>query len=117
MKKTSIASLQERLTDWLPWDEAMYQVGATLGFWPEFGAPHDNDPWHGVKDVMHTRKHEPLGAILEWFLKDLVEVGCLESKTVELEFEFSSGKKTTIPIAHYRWNVKYKGPADLISML
>jgi len=111
MKKTSIASLQERLAGWLPWDEAMYQVGATLGFWPEFGAPGDAtgpfDPWHGVKEVMHTNKHE-LGAILEYFLDELADEGCLEVKAVDVD---------GIPTSHYRWNPNYKGMADLISTL
>jgi len=108
--KTSIASLQERLTDWIEWDLAMYQLGACLGFWPEFGGPvaYGADPWNGVKDVMHTTKYEPLGAILEWFLKDLVEVGCLEEKTVD---------RDGIPTAYYKWNGTYSGPADLSTML
>lgn len=112
MRKTSIASLQERLGGWTAWDQAMYQIGVCLGFWPEFGAPGDAsgpfDPWHGTKDVMHTSKHEPLGAILECLLKDLVEVGCLEDKAVDIN---------GVPTAYYRWNPSYKGAADLISML
>ena len=104
MNKTSIASLRERLADWLPWDKAMYELGACLGFWPEFGAPHDHDPWHGVKDVMYTSKHEPLGAILEWFLRDLVEVGCLEEKFIQEE-----------TAAYYRWKPGYSGIADLLN--
>jgi hypothetical protein len=103
----STATLKERLAGWLPWDEAMYQVGACLGFWPEFGAPHDHDPWNHVKDVMHTNKHE-LGAILEWFLKDLAEEGCLEEKAVDVK---------GIPTAYYRWNPNYKGKADVITTL
>lgn len=108
MIKTSIASLQERLRGWTAWDQAMYQIGACLGFWPEFGAPIGEDPWNGIKDVMHTTKHDPLGAILEWLLKDLVEVGCLEDKAVDIE---------GIPTAYYRWNPNYKGMADLPSIL
>jgi hypothetical protein len=112
MRKTSLASLKERLTGWLPWDKAMYEVGACLGFWPEFGAPpsvdDSNDPWNGVKDVIYTTKHEPLGAILEWFLIDLVEVGCIEDKAVD---------EDGVPTSYYRWNPNYKGEADIITML
>jgi hypothetical protein len=109
-------SLQERFVCWLAWDMAMYQIGACLGFWPEFGAVYDNDPWNGTKDVMHTHKHD-LGAILEWFLKDLVEEGCLECKAVDIEYILEDGRHTIVPIAHYKWNPKYVGPADIVTTL
>jgi hypothetical protein len=55
VKKTSIASLQERLAGWHDWDGASYEVGACLGFWPEFGAPIGEDHWNGVKGVIWSR--------------------------------------------------------------
>lgn len=105
MKKTSIASLQERLAGWTDWDLAMYHLGACLGFWPEFGAPGDAtgpfDPWHGVKGVMWSAN--PLGDAISYFLGALVLEGCLERKD-EHNIEL-------------RWNPNYKGDADLISTL
>lgn len=101
MKKTSIASLQERLADWTDWDLAMYHLGACLGFWPEFGAPHDNDQWHGVKSIMWSSNY--LGDAMYVFMTHLAKEGCLEV--------------TSEPDIKFRWNPEYKGEADLISML
>jgi len=105
MKKTSIASLKERLAGWTSWDGAMYHLGACLGFWPEFGAPGDAsgpfDPWHGVKGTIWSAN--PLGDAIGHFLDSLVEEGCLERRE-EPDIEF-------------RWNPNYKGHADLISTL
>ncbi len=105
MKKTSIASLQERLAGWTDWDMATYHLGACLGFWPEFGAPSDAtgpfDPWHGVKDVIWSSN--PLGNSLLVFLEHLRAEGVLEQRDE--------------PDAQLRWNPNYKGPADLVSML
>jgi hypothetical protein len=105
MKKTSIASLQERLAGWTDWDGASYHLGACLGFWPEFGAPGDAtgpfDPWHGVKGVIWSSN--PLGNTLATFLEGLVKIGALERRDE--------------PDIQFRWNPKYKGPADLVSIL
>lgn len=105
MKKTSVASLQERLAGWTDWDGAMYHLGACLGFWPEFGAPGDAtgpfDPWHGIKGVIWSTN--PLGSALANFLEALVDEGCLERKEE--------------PDICFRWNPTYKGNADLISTL
>jgi hypothetical protein len=105
MKKTSIASLQERLAGWVSWDLAIYTTGACLGFWPEFGAPVDvegyHDAWNGVKGVIWSAN--PLGDALAYFLEALVVEGCLERRD-EPDIEF-------------RWNPNYKGEADLISIL
>lgn len=105
MKKTSIASLQERLSDWHDWDGAAYEVGACLGFWPEFGAPPSaegyHDSWHGVKGVMWSAN--PLGDAIYNFLEGLVAEGCLERREE--------------PDIGYRWNPKYKGEADVITIL
>lgn len=96
--KTSIASLKERLADWIDWDGAAYQLGACLGFWPEFGAPGDAsgpfDSWHGVKGVMWSSK----GDALYLFLDSLVLTGALE--------------KREEPDIQYRWNPNYKGSFD-----
>ena len=94
--KSSVASLQERLTDWLYWDEAAYQLGACLGFWPEFGAPpavegQENDPWHGTKGIMWSSD----GDELYLFLEGLVKMGYLERKDE--------------PDVMYRWNPNFKG--------
>ena len=99
--KTSIASLQERLSGWTSWDIAMYHIGACLGFWPEFGAPYDHDSWHGVKGVIWSGN--PLGDALSNFIVALSEEGCLERREE--------------PDIEYRWNPNYKGEADIMSIL
>lgn len=105
MKKSSIASLQERLAGWTSWDIAAYHLGACLGFWPEFGAPGDAtgpfDSWHGVKGVMWSAN--TLGDAMYAFLEALVQEGALE--------------RHDEPDIEYRWNPKYKGCADIISTL
>lgn len=101
MKKTAIASLKERLTGWTSWDIAAYQVGACLGFWPEFGAPPGHDPWHGIKNIICETC--PLSGMLYAFLQSLAKEGCLESHEE--------------PDIKYRWNPNYKGAADIISTL
>ena len=101
MIKTSIASLQARLTGWTVWDLAMYHIGACLGFWPEFGAPTGEDPWNGVKGVIWSGN--PLGDTISNFIVALSKEGCLERRDE--------------PDIAYRWNPKYKGMADLPSIL
>jgi hypothetical protein len=101
MIKTSIASLQERLKGWVDWDGAIYQVGACLGFWPEFGAPTGEDHWNGVKGVIWSAN--PLGDALANLLESLVIEGCLERREE--------------PDIAFRWNPNYKGKADLLSTL
>lgn len=105
MKKTSIASLQERLAGWTSWDITIYQVGACLGFWPEFGAPSDAtgpfDPWHGCKDVIWSSNL--LGNTLSDFVIALAGAGVLEHRHES--------------DAEYRWNTNYKGAADLPTIL
>lgn len=94
--KKSIASLKERLADWRDWDGASYELGACLGFWVDFGAPHDEDLWHGVKGVMWSRN--PLGESLILFLDALVAAEVLE--------------KREEPDTAYRWNPNYEGDAN-----
>jgi hypothetical protein len=101
MKKTSIASLQERLADWTSWDIAAYHLGACLGFWPEFGAPPSEDPWYGCKDVIWSAN--PLGDAMANFIIALAEAGVLERRDE--------------PGPEYRWNPNYKGEADLLTVL
>ena len=100
MKKTSLASLQERLTAWIDWDGAIYELGVCLGFWPEFGAPSGEDQWNGVKSVMWSAN--PLGDAMSLFLDNLVEEGCLEKSKDGMQF---------------RWKPGYIGKADMISTL
>jgi hypothetical protein len=94
--KRSIASLKERLADWKSWDMAAFELGACLGFWLDFGAPHDLDPWHGVKSIMWSTN--PLGTALWQLLDGLVEAEVLE--------------KRGDPTVAYRWNPNYQGEAD-----
>ena len=93
--KMSNASLKERFGDWLDWDAAAYQLGACLGFWPEFGAPGDAtgpfDAWHGFKGVMWSSAGDELYFILD----NLVNMGLLETRDE--------------PDVAYRWNPNYKG--------
>ncbi len=86
MRKTAIASLQERLAGWTDWDGAAYEVGACLGLWPEFGAPVGEDHWNGVKGIMWSSFGDPL----YHFLDGLVEMGYLERREE--------------PDIAYRWN-------------
>lgn len=100
MKKTSIASLQERLAGWTSWDIAAYHLGACLGFWPEFGAPGDAtgpfDSWYGVKGIMWSSDGDPIYR----FLDELVDkMGCLERRDE--------------PDVEYRWNPNFKGFGEL----
>lgn len=88
----SIASLKERLKDWVEWDWAAYHLGACLGFWGDFGAPDGHDPWHGIKGVMWS--NNPLGNSLYHFLDNLVDAGVLERKEE--------------PDIAYRWNPNYQ---------
>lgn len=110
MKKTSIASLQERLAGWTHWDGAMYYLGACLGFWPEYGAPGDAtgpfDPWHGVKGTIYG--DGPIATALTGFLEALVKEGCLERM---------DPNDHRAAVLQYRWSPNYKGHADLISTL
>ena len=99
--KTSIAFLKERLTDWVDWDGASYEVGACLGFWPEFGAPYHHDNWHGVKGTIWSAN--PLGDAIAYFLEALVLEGCLERREE--------------PDIGFRWNPTYKGEADVMTVL
>ena len=101
MKKTSIASLKERLAGWVDWDGACYEVGACLGFWPEFGAPIGEDHWNGVKGVIWSAN--PLGDAIAYFIIALAEEGCLERREE--------------PDIGYRWNPNYVGDADIITTL
>lgn len=103
MKKTSIASLQERLAGWHDWDGASYEVGACLGFWPEFGAPIGEDHWNGVKDAI--RSANPLGDAVANFLEALVKEGCLQKR---------GGLTHGV---QFRWNPNYVGDADIITTL
>jgi hypothetical protein len=101
MKKTSIASLQERLAGWTDWDLAMYHIGACLGFWPEFGAPVGEDQWNHVKGIIWSAN--PLGDAISNFIVALSKEGCLERRDE--------------PDIAYRWSPNYKGSADVISTL
>lgn len=93
MKKTSLASLEERLSGWVDWDSAFYQVGACLGFWPEFGGPesHGADIWNGVKYIIWSE--HPIGSAISHFMDELVAAGVLE--------------KREEPDIAYRWNSKF----------
>lgn len=106
MKKSSIASLKERLSGWVHWDAAAYEIGATLGFWPEYGAPYDHDTWHGAKNII--RESNPLGDAIFAFLKALVDIGVIE---------YQHPNDNREGVGKYRWNPEYKGPADIISIL
>lgn len=89
--KRSTASLQERLANWTDWDGVCYEVGACLGFWPEFGSPN-GDSWHGVKGIIWS--NNPLGESISMFIDGLVLEGMLERRD-DSEYEF-------------RWNPNYK---------
>lgn len=94
--KNSIASLKERLSDWTDWDRAAYELGACLGFCVDFGAPHDQDLWNGVKSVIRSRN--ALSDALIEFLGSLTVAGVLEMRDN--------------PDIAYRWNPNYEGKAN-----
>lgn len=102
--KTSAASLKERLSDWTNYEMTWYHLGACLGFWPEFGAPTGEDPWHGIKGVEFTY----LRMTIAGFIYGLISEGCLEQR---------DSKKENNNEIEFRWNPNYKGVADLVSML
>lgn len=85
--KKSVASLQERLGNWLDWDYAAYEVGACLGLWGDFGAPPGEDPWNGTKSIFWT--DNTLGNTLYDFLLGLVEEGMLEISEDKLAFRWN----------------------------
>lgn len=91
--KTSISSLQEKLSGWTCWDGAIYNLGACLGFWPEFGAPLGHDPWNGVKGIVWS--NNPVGNALGHFLDALVEANVLERREE--------------PDTEFRWNSNFEG--------
>lgn len=88
----STSTLKERLKDWQDWDSVCYEVGACLGFWPDFGAPHPHDSWHGVKGIIWSS--HPLGEAISKFVIALTATGMLEENP---EVQLS-----------YRWNPEYK---------
>lgn len=90
MTRFSSASFKDRLTGWLDWDCAAYELGVCLGLWIDFGAPSWEDPWHGLKWIFWT--DNPLGNTLHNMLLNMVEVGILESKDDN---------------EHFRWNPNY----------
>lgn len=92
-----MASLKERLFDWIDFDGAAHHVGVCLGFWREWGAPLDQDPWGGTKHIFWSST--PVGESISWFLDNLVK-----AEVLELD---ESGIK-------YRWNPNYVGDADMM---
>jgi hypothetical protein len=87
-------SLKERLSVWSSWDITSYEVGACLGFWPNFGALPGNDPWHGIKGVIWSSNI--LGDSINVFISALVDEGMLE--------------KRDDPDIEFRWNINYSKP-------
>lgn len=97
-------TLKERLADWHDWDTACYEIGACLGFWPDFNTEPYEDSWNGVKGVIWSTN--PLGDAIANFIISLANEGCLERKEAD-----DSG----CDIA-YRWNPNYKGGADPLNV-
>lgn len=91
--KKSIASLQERLAGWVELDHAIFELGACLGFWPDFGAPPEGDPWHGFEELVKAN-HANEGWVLELFLNHLVQAKVLERRDE--------------PNTAYKWNTSYE---------
>jgi hypothetical protein len=81
-------TLRERLRDWQDCDVAEYELGVTLGLWPEWGGgPPEEDPWHGHKGVFWAAN--PLGTMLHETLVGLAKLGMLESREAGLEFRWN----------------------------
>jgi len=92
--KKSIASLPERLSDWQPVDRASYELGVCLGFWPDFGAPHGHDLWHGTKEVIQSSM---LGNELRNFLEGLVKSHLLEKRDgISTEYRWNPNNQLSI---------------------
>lgn len=73
------ATLRERLHNWTDWDVAEYHLGAALGLWPEWDDVSGcDDPWHGFKGVIWS--NTPVGNLLHTTIRQLVDIGMLESK-------------------------------------
>ena len=103
MNKTSLASLEQRLSDWTSLEMSVYHLGACLGFWPEFGAPvsHGGDPWYGMKDLIF--KEDSSIQPLICFLGNLSIANILEMKETSIPNE---SKIPDIKI-EYRWNKNF----------
>lgn len=74
-------TLVERLYDWVDFDCAAYELGITLGIFPEAGwniVGHDKDPWNGLKHIIWSRNN--LEECLSNTLDKLVELGILEKR-------------------------------------
>ncbi len=103
MNKTSLASLEQRLTGWTSLEMSVYHLGACLGFWPEFGAPvsHGGDPWYGMKDLI-CNGDESIDPLI-CFLGNLSMINVLEKREIFLQKDndFSDIK------IEYRWNKKF----------
>jgi hypothetical protein len=79
--------LKTRLFEWMSIPRAVYELGAYLGFWEEFGHTFGGslfqDPWHGHKEEILTSTQisntlfNLLNAMME---KDLIEIN--ENKKV-----------------------------------
>lgn len=88
--KRSVATLKERLEDWVSFDYAQFEIGVCLGFWGDFGAPNGEDHWLGTKHIFWSEN--PLGDTLYKLLDGLVEEGMLEEENYR-----------------FRWNPNYSG--------
>ena len=64
----SNATLKDRFSNELSKEEAIYQLLIYFNFVPEFGAPHDKDPWHGYREICNK------GLIHDKMLKILQEI-------------------------------------------
>jgi hypothetical protein len=69
-------TLRERLQDWTDWDGAAWELGVTLGLWPEFGQEPGQDPWHGFKGIIWSAN--PVGDRLSDMLISMTVAGMLE---------------------------------------
>jgi hypothetical protein len=85
-------TLRERLADWQDIDVAAYELGATLGVFPENDPDFEN--FRDRKAIFWAAN--PLGDALYAMLRSLVEIGVLEHNENAMS---------------YRWNPSYEPPS------
>jgi len=66
--------IKTRLFEWISVPRAIYELGAHLNFWEEFGDKAFHDPWHNHKEEVITSnpKSDVLYALLNTMIENQV---------------------------------------------
>lgn len=68
--------LKTRLFEWISIPRAVYELGAHLGFWEEFGDRAFKDPWHHHKEEIFNPNSK--SEILYQLLQTMINNGLIE---------------------------------------